>query len=587
MPRLPLSTLLFVVALCFTAVPAHSQLREPVPALPAAKTPTVYEEPQLVREFQQLITPEKLAARLYYFASDFFEGRETGMPGQRMAALYLASQYRLMGLEPKGSAAEDPYSLSAYLQPFPVYGSRVDRADLVATRGRDTLMQARFGPDRQTGEAFLWAGSESLTKGGVAFVGYGIHAPELGYSDYDAASDAGLSLDDKWLLMLGDEPLRNDSLSLLPTQDGRVSEWTTRGTSKLQAAYDHARPRGLLIIGDSSPRDSLSVPEQAFRRAQNLSRSPGRLALDPPTGSRATLPIYVVSSEWANALLSGTGRDIADVQRTIDETLRPVVLDLDGVEVGSDISVAPLELQTENVVASIEGSDPALRDEVLVLSSHYDHIGINVWARGDNINNGADDDGSGTVALLGLADAFMQAKRAGYGPRRSVLFLNVTGEEKGLLGSSYYTDQQPAVPLEKTVANLNIDMIGRYDPTHPTGSKNYVYIIGSRLISEQLHQINLRADSLTGVGIEMDERFNDRNDPNRYYARSDHWNFGKNNVPFIFYFTGTHPDYHGVDDEPDRIAYERMARITRSIFATAWQVANQDDRPAVSGTGFN
>ena len=137
------------------------------------------------------------------------------------------------------------------------------------------------------------------------------------------------------------------------------------------------------------------------------------------------------------------------------------------------------------------------------------------------------------------------------------------------------------------MANLNIDMIGRFDPSHPSESENYVYIIGSNLISQELHDINARVNEITGVGLELDERFNSKDDPNRFYARSDHWNFGKHGIPFIFFFTGTHDDYHEAGDEPDRIAYDRMARIARLIFATAWQVANQDTPPAVSGTGFH
>ncbi len=255
--------------------------------------------------------------------------------------------------------------------------------------------------------------------------------------------------------------------------------------------------------------------------------------------------------------------------------------------VESDVAMETFEAPTENVLAFIEGSDPVLKNEIVVVSSHYDHIGIDPLRDGDTINNGADDDGSGTVTTLEIAEAFMQAQRDGYGPRRSVLFLNVSGEEKGLLGSAYYADVEPTFPLDKTVTNLNIDMIGRYDPSHPTGSKNYVYIIGSNLISQELHDINVRLNEVTGTDLELDERYNSKDDPNRFYARSDHWNFGKHGVPFIFFFTGTHEDYHQPGDEAHKIEYDRMARIARLIFATAWQAANQDAPPVVSGKGFN
>jgi Zn-dependent M28 family amino/carboxypeptidase len=286
-------------------------------------------------------------------------------------------------------------------------------------------------------------------------------------------------------------------------------------------------------------------------------------------------------------MLAPSGRTVADIKQTIDSSLKPEVLEVPGVMLSSTIENESAEAPSENVAAFIEGSDPALKDEVVVISSHYDHIGIDAGAEGDNINNGADDDGSGTVGVLEMAEAFMKAKQDGHGPRRSILFLNVTGEEKGLLGSQYFTDSDPLLPLDKIVTDLNIDMIGRYDPTHPTQSENYVYIIGSNLISQELHDINAKVNELTGTSLELDERFNSKDDPNQFYRRSDHWNFGKHSIPFIFFFTGTHDDYHGVDDEADKIEYDRMARITRLIFATAWQVANQDNPPVVSGEGFN
>ena len=227
-----------------------------------------------------------------------------------------------------------------------------------------------------------------------------------------------------------------------------------------------------------------------------------------------------------------------------------------------------------------------LKDEYVVISSHYDHVGMND-SEEDGIFNGADDDGSGTVSVLEIAEAFQKAKNDGNGPRRSVIFLNVSGEEKGLLGSAFYTDYEPVVPLEKTVTNLNIDMIGRIDPTHTGDTDDYVYIIGSNLVSQELHDINIRVNEIIGTDLDLNERFNSKDDPNQFYRRSDHWNFGKNNIPFIFFFTGTHDDYHGVDDEPDKIEYERMARIAQVIFGTAWQVANQDTKPEVTGQGFN
>lgn len=298
-------------------------------------------------------------------------------------------------------------------------------------------------------------------------------------------------------------------------------------------------------------------------------------------------PVFAISTSFADQILQTSGKSIQSIQSEINSSLQPQVFAVDGVELTGSIQQNSFQAQTENVVAFIEGSDPKLKDEYLVISSHYDHIGMSDTGDEDGINNGADDDGSGTVTILEIAEAFVTAKADGVGPRRSILFLNVAGEEKGLLGSAYYADIEPIIPLEKTVTNLNIDMIGRIDPTHPGEGSDYVYIIGSNLISQELHDINQRINKLVGINIDLNERFNSKDDPNQFYRRSDHWNFGKHNIPFIFFFTGTHEDYHGVDDEPEKIEYDRMARIGQLIFATAWQIANQDNRPAVSGTGFN
>jgi Zn-dependent M28 family amino/carboxypeptidase len=221
----------------------------------------------------------------------------------------------------------------------------------------------------------------------------------------------------------------------------------------------------------------------------------------------------------------------------------------------------------------MEGTD--LKDEILVVTSHYDHVGI---INGE-IHNGADDDGSGTVGVLEMAEAFAKAKADGIGPRRSILFMTVTGEEKGLFGSAYYADH-PIFPLSSTVANLNIDMIGRTDPERE-GKDPYVYIIGSDMLSSDLHKIHESVSSAYAPNLTMDYKYNSQDDPQRFYYRSDHYNFAKNNIPVIFYFSGTHEDYHQPTDTPDKIQYELMEQRARLIFATAWELANREKRPLV------
>ena len=225
--------------------------------------------------------------------------------------------------------------------------------------------------------------------------------------------------------------------------------------------------------------------------------------------------------------------------------------------------------------AFIEGGQK--KDEVLILSAHYDHIGM----KNGEIYNGADDNASGTTALLEIAQAFIEAKKAGYTPLRSILFLHVTAEEYGLHGSRYYTDH-PIFSIENTVANINIDMIGRRGFGKETND-NYVYVIGSDRMSSDLHKLSVEANK--SIGLELDYTYNDLNDPNRFYYRSDHYNFAKNGIPAIFYFDGVHQDYHQPSDTPDKIDFPLFAKRTKLAFATAWKLANTENRPVIDKDG--
>ncbi len=229
-------------------------------------------------------------------------------------------------------------------------------------------------------------------------------------------------------------------------------------------------------------------------------------------------------------------------------------------------------IKGENVLGFIKGTD--LKDEILIITAHYDHLG----KKGSSIYNGADDNASGTSAILEIAEAFMKAKKDSIGPRRSILIMAVSGEEKGLLGSKYYTEN-PIYPLEKTIANLNVDMIGRVDKFHE--NNDYVYLIGSDRLSTELHNISEEVNRKY-FNLELDYTFNDKDDPNRYYYRSDHYNFAKNNIPVIFYFNGVHEDYHKPTDTVEKIDFEKIQKITRLIFLTAWELANRNERPAIN-----
>ena len=214
-----------------------------------------------------------------------------------------------------------------------------------------------------------------------------------------------------------------------------------------------------------------------------------------------------------------------------------------------------------------------MKEELIIITAHYDHLG----KKDTVIFNGADDNGSGTAAVMEIAQAFMIAKKEGFGPRRSILIMAVSGEEKGLLGSKYYTEN-PVFPLKKTVVNLNIDMIGRVDYYHDTA--NYIYLIGSDMLSKELHDISEKINKKY-IGLELDYTFNSEKDTNRYYYRSDHYNFAKNNIPVIFYFNGLHDDYHKQTDTIEKIDFRKIKKITRFVFLTAWEIANRDERIVV------
>lgn len=283
--------------------------------------------------------------------------------------------------------------------------------------------------------------------------------------------------------------------------------------------------------------------------------------------------LYVYASDYFDGRETGTrGQKIAvDFLRSFYQThkIAPVM--------GTQNYFQPFELtlkkkiiNTENVLAIIPGFEKP--EEYIILSSHLDHIGNH----NGKINNGADDDGSGNVALLEIAEAFQLASESGQGPKRSIVFLHLTGEEKGLLGSEYYVEH-PLLPLDNAVANLNIDMIGRLDPKRKDKDPKYIYLIGSDRLSQDLHLVS-DVTNKKYTQLKIDYKYNEKNDPNRFYFRSDHYNFAKKNIPVIFYFNGTHADYHKPTDTADKINYYILALRTKLVFYTAWELANRKDR---------
>jgi len=475
----------------------------------------------LSKVYAATITEEELKEHLYIYASDEYEGRETGQPGQKKAVDYLKKQYESLGIIAAKSDGD-------YIQKVPLEISKVPQGTLTAN-----------GNSFIVGEDILTFSSAVGTYDNVVYIGYGIE--EDNYSDYK-----DIEVEGKLILMKSGEPMNEDGTYII-SGTSEKSVWSN---------MSEAMGKRVKLAADKGAKGILYYDEQNFARYN-------RYFEFMKTNDSGRMQLKAEHNDDFNILLNQ--KAAISIMETIETDNKPKTLD---TPITLAIQSEDNQVDSENVAAMIKGSTKP--NEYIIISSHLDHIGVNADGQ---INNGADDDGSGTVALLEIAEAFKNAADEGKGPERSVVFLHVTGEEKGLLGSKYYTDYKPIVPLANTVANLNIDMIGRIDPKRE-GDRNYVYLIGSDKLSTELHELSEAVNSKF-MNIELDYTYNDENDPNRFYYRSDHYNFAKNNIPIIFYFNGTHDDYHRPGDTPDKINYDLLKNRTQLVFHTAWEVANR------------
>ncbi|WP_394749265.1 M28 family peptidase [Spongiimicrobium salis] len=478
--------------------------------------------------YANTITEAELKEHLYTYASDEFEGRETGEPGQKKAVNYLKAHYESLGIK----AAQ---TNGNYFQNVPLEINKLPVGDISIN-----------GTDYPMGEDFLTFSKANGNYADVVYVGYGIEDGD--YSDYK-----GLDVKGKLVLFKAGEPMNADGT------------YAVSGTSEksVWSNANEAIGKRMELAAEKGAKGAFYYDSANFSRFKRRfdfmkKNDSGRMGLKD-TSNEEFFGFYI-NSKMASTLFKDIETDHAPKVVTASLQL--------------EIESSNEQVNSENVAAILRGSEKP--EEYLIISSHLDHIGISADGQ---INNGADDDGSGSVALLEIAEAFKKAADAGHGPKRSVVFLHVTGEEKGLLGSRYYTDISPIFPLKNTVANLNIDMIGRIDPKRE-GDRNYVYLIGSDKLSTELHELSEEVNKKYG-NIELDYTYNDENDPNRFYYRSDHYNFAKNNIPIIFYFNGTHDDYHRVTDTPDKINYDLLENRARLVFHTAWEVANREKRLVV------
>ncbi|SFU56626.1 PA domain-containing protein [Pustulibacterium marinum] len=476
-------------------------------------------------DFAKSITQEELKEMLYTYASDEFEGRNTGEEGQKKAVNYIKDYYVNLGI-PAAKGSEN------YFQTVPLIHESVPYGSIQIGREKYEI-----------GEDFvMFQGPKKLDTeiSNLVYVGYGIDTEN--YSDYNNQEVKG-----KIVLVKSGEPVNKDGSYVISgtKEPGIWSNFRKEISAKVEIAKEKGAV-GFIYYNEGIYKDL----QRAFKRMKNRNDE-----LKLKSSDDHFVSLYI-NKKIATSLLNSI--ENAPAFTPVEKTIR--------INIASDSQ----NINSENVVAYIKGSEKP--DEYIVISAHLDHIGMD---KSGLVYNGADDDGSGTVAVMEIAEAFKQAALQGEGPKRSIVFLHVTGEEKGLLGSEYYSEN-PIFPMEQTVADLNIDMIGRTDPKRK-GSRNYVYVIGSDKLSTELREIS-EAMNKEYTKMELDYKYDDPDDPNRFYYRSDHYNFAKHNVPIIFYFNGTHEDYHQASDTPDKIQYDLLSERAKLVFHTAWQLANQEKR---------
>ena len=466
-------------------------------------------------KYAQDITAYGLKEKLSVIASAEMEGRETATAGQRRAAAYIESHFQKLGLLPG--------TTSGYQMQFPVYQDTLIEAGL-QVNGKPYRLDDSFSLDIAS------AANGSYHIDEIVFASYGI--VDSSRNDYKDFNIKG-----KWVLIFEGTP-NNEAA---PEKSSKYSN----SMKVLQAKALGAK--GVFIM----------APDFVKKTTVNKK---GRMYLKKV--ATESVPVITVTTDMAHELLGlNPARLLESIKNVPTGSYKSRVQFL--------INKRTLTLQSSNVIALLPGTDK--KNEYVLITSHYDHLGV----KDKEIYYGADDDGSGTTGVLQIAQAFAKAKNEGHGPRRSIVFMTVSGEEKGLLGSEFYSEH-PAFPLTKTTVDLNIDTVGRIDPDYKGDSSNYLYIIGDDKLSSNLRPVT---DSINKkyLNLQLDRRFNDLNDSNRYYYRSDHYNFAKNGVPVIFYFNGTHADYHSPTDTVDKIKFDLMAKRLKLVFFTAWEMSNRNE----------
>ena len=504
------------------------------------------------------INTHDLKMHMLFLASDELEGRDTGEPGLQVAARYLAVQAEQLGLQPLDANKD-------YLQPYLIAEKSYDREKShITITGADGALELSKDPFY----IFPSPSSDlSIFEGEVVFAGYGIKDEEHNYDDFE-----NIDIQDKVVLIMNRAPQNEEGTEALFDND----KWSNMQNFQYKMRHIFSQqPRAVLMVMDpKSGMQSIEDISPAVAKYLSRSRELKKEEVGQSTaGMKGSQPgMVMIHRHAADLLLATVGKNLKDLQLEIDRSLKPQSFQLEGTSVEVELQMKRNDLEVYNVFGMIEGSDPVLKDEMVIYVAHYDHVGTDGLG---GVFNGADDNASGTVALIEIAEAFKMENEM---PRRSIGILWVSAEEIGLFGSQYFAEH-PLVPKERIAAVINLDMVGRTKAAEDQLSErsgltiqavDSVKIIGG-LQSEVLMKINEK--TLKEAGLVGNYQYNNLTDPNRYFYRSDHINFARQDIPILFYSTGTHRDYHMVSDVEEAIDYDKFLKMTRFCFKAGFNVA--------------
>ena len=508
------------------------------------------------RKAAEGVTAAQLSSYLYFVASDAMGGRDTPSQGLDITAEFIKMNLQRWGFKGAGDNG-------TFFQKIALSREAVDPAATAVGIGEQPFT---FGTDIVRASGNTTGGLSAP----VVYVGNGWMVRSKNLNPY-----ANIDVKGKFIAAYSDGQPSNRFPVPMPQGLTQADLTGTRGTDWADPiSYALANGAlGVIVLPSKFLRDNWAAATQTFGRS--------RLVVDKlrrqPTGQQPPLSVFVASPKFTNALFAGEQGD------PIGGYTTPFAL-TPGKIVSFNIANKSETQWTQNVVALWEGTDPVLKNEMVAIGAHYDHVGTNPNTPGDDkIFNGADDDGSGTVAVLGIAEALAKAKER---PKRSILFVWHCGEEKGLWGSDYF-NKFPTVDIKNVVAQLNIDMIGRSKKEGDTNPRNKelsgpnaIYVIGSEMMSSTLGAITKGANSQY-LNLTYDYKYDDPKDPNRFFFRSDHFHYAQNGIPIAFWFDGEHEDYHRPGDSPDKIDYQKMEKVTRTIFLTMWELTDLKERPKI------